>query len=364
MTADILIVDDEADIRTQIAGILEDEGYRARQAAVAGEALGSIRQKLPDCVLLDIWLDGPTDGLKLLERFHADHPDMPVVMITGHGTVETAVVAIKKGAYDFIEKPFKTDRLLLILERAIEAALLKRENAELKSHSGPEWKLIGESHAIHHVRQIVVKVAPTGSRVLISGPPGSGKEVVARQIHLNSKRNKGPFVILNCAIMRPERLEMELFGLAGEDVRPGLLERASGGTLLLDEVADMPFETQGKIVRVLQDQTIERVGGGDRIQVDVRVIAATNRDLEAEMEAGRFRHDLYYRLNVVPIVMPALKDRAADIPELVTHLMERAANASGLPERVFGADAMTTLQSYGWPGNVRQLRNVIDWLLI
>jgi two-component system nitrogen regulation response regulator NtrX len=291
-------------------------------------------------------------------------------MISGHGNIETAVAAIKKGAYDFIEKPFKTDRLLLILERAIEAARLRRENAELRLRSGTEAELLGTSAAIGQVRQAIDRVAPTGSRVLITGPAGVGKEVAARQLHRRSRRADGPFVVLNCATMRPDRLEIELFGTeaVGEGTdgpgKVGTLEQAHGGTLLLDEVADMPLETQGKIVRVLQEQTFERVGGTTRVEVDVRVIAATNRDLTGEMEAGRFRQDLFYRLNVVPVVIPGLRERREDVPLLVEHFIRRSAELAGLPLRRVGADALAALQSYHWPGNVRQLRNVVDWLLI
>jgi two-component system, NtrC family, nitrogen regulation response regulator NtrX len=298
------------------------------------------------------------------------HPDLPVVVISGHGTIETAVTAIKKGAYDFIEKPFNADRLLVSLERAREAQRLKRENAELKLKLGDELELIGRSPAIQQVRQAISKVALTGSRVLIVGPPGVGKEVVARLIHTNSRRADGPFVVINAATMAPERMEVELFGAEGGFLGPdrprqiGTFERAHGGTLLLDEVADMPLETQGKILRVLQEQSFVRLGGERRVEVDVRVIASSNRDLKAEITAGRFREDLYYRLNVVPIRVPPLAERRADIPMLAEYFMVRAADASGLPPRRLGQDAIALMQSSDWPGNVRQLRNVLEWLLI
>ncbi|MCW2246462.1 two-component system nitrogen regulation response regulator NtrX [Azospirillum fermentarium] len=369
MAHDILIVDDEADIRMLIAGILNDEGMKTREAADADQAFAQVAARRPSLVVLDIWLQGSRlDGLGILETLKRDNPNLPVIMISGHGTIETAVNAIKVGAYDFIEKPFKADRLILMVERAIEAARLKRENEELKLRAGGEVELIGRSPAVNQVRQSIDKVAPTGSRVLITGLAGSGKEVVARLIHAHSRRNTGPFVGLNCATMRPDRLEMELFGTeAGVDGgarKIGTFEQAHGGTLLLDEVADMPLETQGKIVRALQEQTFERVGGGSRVEVDVRVIATSNRDLQAEIELGRFRQDLFYRLAVVPIRVPSLAERREDIPLLARHFMQRSSEAGGLPPREFGEDAMAALQAYDWPGNVRQLRNVVDWLLI
>ncbi|HXU58112.1 MAG TPA: sigma-54 dependent transcriptional regulator [Verrucomicrobiae bacterium] len=371
MARDILIVDDEADIRLLISGILKDEGYQTREAANSDGALEAIRARRPTMVVLDIWLQGSTlDGLETLGVIKREHPNLPVVMISGHGNIETAVQSIKLGAYDFVEKPFKADRLLLIMDRAIEAARLKRENEELRSRAGLEYELLGQSTAVNHSRQQIERVAPTGSRVLIVGPAGCGKEVAARLLHLLSKRAGGPFVVVNCAAMRADRLEIELFGSeslgdrADGPSKVGTLEQAHGGTLLLDEVADMPLETQGKIVRVLQEQTFERVGGATRVEVDVRVIASTNRDLAEEMQGGRFRQDLFYRLNVVPIRMPSLRERREDIPLLLDHFMRRSAEISGLPARTIGPDALAWLQAYDWPGNVRQLRNVVDWLLI
>jgi len=371
MAHDILIVDDEADIRALIAGILDDEGYSTREASSSDTALEAMRARRPNLAILDIWLRGSAlDGLGILEAFQRDHPEVPVVMISGHGNIETAVQAIHQGAYDFIEKPFKADRLLLVVERAIEAARLRRENQELRLRAAPNRELIGASSFVGQIRQLVDKVAPTNSRVLITGPAGSGKEVVARLIHERSRRAEGPFVVLNCAAMHPDRMEMELFGTEhGADGpesprKVGTFEQAHGGTLLLDEVADMPSETQGKIVRVLQDQTFERIGGGKRVEVDVRVIATSNRDLQAEMAAGRFREDLFYRLNVVPVKVPPLRDRRDDIPGLARHFMEIAAKAAGVQPRPLGEDALAALQAYEWPGNVRQLRNIIDWLLI
>jgi two-component system nitrogen regulation response regulator NtrX len=322
-------------------------------------------------VILDIWLQGSElDGIEVLRIIRREAPSLPVLMISGHGTIETAVAAIKIGAYDFIEKPFKSDRLLLLVERAIEAAKLKREFEELKLRSGVDVELIGQSVVMNHLRQAIDKVAPTGSRVLITGSPGSGKEVAARLLHSRSRRAAGPFVILNCATMRPDRLEVELFGTEPGAEGPdsprklGTFEQAHGGTLLLDEVADMPLETQAKILRVLHDQVFERVGGNNRVEVDVRVVASSNRDLPAEIAAGRFREDLFYRLSVVPLKVPTLRDRREDIPPLVRYFMNRSAQNAGLSPRALGEDAMAALQAYDWPGNVRQLKNVVDWVLI
>ena len=370
MANEVLIVDDEADIRMLITGILQDEGYETCDAGDSERALELLRQRRPSLVVLDIWLENSTlDGMEILSAVKQEWPATPVVMISGHGNIETAVNAIKLGAYDFIEKPFKSDRLLLVVQRAIEAARLRSENEELRLRIGQTSDFIGSSHWYHQVSQAIRKVAPTGSRVLITGPAGAGKEVVARQLHSCSHRATAPFVALNCATMHPDRLEPELFGtepglLDSEAGTVGTFEKAHGGTLFLDEVADMPMETQGKIVRVLQEQTFQRVGGDKRIAVDVRVIAATNRDLPGLISDGRFREDLFYRLNVVPIEVPALRERREDIPELVTNFMERAAENAGLPPRALSDDALAALRAYEWPGNVRQLRNVIEWVLI
>ncbi|WP_144184910.1 nitrogen assimilation response regulator NtrX [Elioraea rosea] len=371
MAHDILIVDDEPDIRMLVTGILRDEGYETREAGDSDAAIAAFKQRRPSLVILDVWLQGSRlDGLGILEVLHREEPHVPVVMISGHGTIETAVQAIQQGAYEFIEKPFKADRLLLVVRRAIEAAQLQRENSELRLRAGAETELIGTSPQMRELRAAVEKVAPTGSRVLITGPAGAGKEVVARMLHTLSRRASGPFMVLNCATLNPARLEDELFGVeAGADPvasprRAGTLEHAHGGTILLDEVADMPLETQGKIVRVLQDQAFERIGGATRVKVDVRVIATTNRDLAAEIQAGRFREDLFYRLNVVPLRLPALRERREDIPALARHFLARSAEASGLALRDLSDDALAVLQSYDWPGNVRQLRNLMDWLLI
>ena len=328
MAHDILIVDDEADIRMLMTGILQDEGFATREAHDATSALAAVGARQPSLVLLDIWLQGSDmDGMEILRALHRDHPGVPVVMISGHGNIETAVTAIKQGAHDFIEKPFKATQLLLVVDRAIESARLRRENEELRMRAGQEDELLGDSPAITQVRQAVERVAPTGSRVLITGPAGSGKEVAARLLHARSKRAAGPFVVVNCATMIPNRMEVELFGTesTGESgngvARVGTFERAHGGTLLLDEVADMPLETQAKIVRVLQEQTFERVGGSKKVEVDVRVVATTNKNLPKEIEGGRFREDLYYRLSVVPIRMPSLRERRGDIAKLACYYM-------------------------------------------
>ncbi len=368
---DILVVDDEEDIRLLITGLLEDEGYSTRHSENSQTAFQKIDQRRPSLVILDIWLQGSDlDGLEFLTVLQKEYPEIPVVMISGHGNVETAVSAIKSGAYDYIEKPFKSDRLLHLTERAIEAARLKRENLDLRQRTGAEMVMVGGSPIMRHGRAAISKVAPTGSRVLITGPAGVGKEVAARLIHGESGRGNGPFIAVNCAFMHPDRLAVELFGTEHGAEGPdslrhtGVFEAAHNGTLFLDEVGDMPLETQSKIVRVLQEQTFERVGGATTIQVDVRVIAASSRDLEKEIGAGRFREDLYYRLAVVPISIPPLDNRREDISELVEHFIERAARSSGLTERMVGDDVLAALRGHEWPGNVRQLRNVVERLLI
>ena len=370
MAHDILIVDDEADIRTLTSGILEDEGYQPREAADSDSALAGIETRRPSLVLLDIWLQGSKlDGIEILEVIKKDHPDVPVVMMSGHGNIETAVKAINLGAYDFIEKPFKADRMILVIERGIETARLKRENEELRLRAGTETELIGRSSAINQVRQIIERVAPANSRVLITGPAGSGKEVVARMLHASSRRADSPFIVVNCANMLPERMEVELFGTENPDsdsvpTKVGTFEAAHNGTMYLDEVTDMPMETQGKIVRVLQEQIFERVGGSSRVEVDVRVVASATGDMAKEIEAGRFREDLFYRLSVVPIEVPPLSERREDIPVLANFFMERAAEICGHSARRITKDALAVLQTYDWPGNVRELRNVIERLLI
>ncbi|WP_293867707.1 sigma-54 dependent transcriptional regulator [uncultured Alsobacter sp.] len=368
MSADILIVDDEADIRELVAGILDDEGHRCRVAANSDEALGAIEARRPQLVFLDIWIQGSRlDGLQLLDIIKEQHPDLPVVMISGHGNVETAVSAIKRGAYDFIEKPFKADRLVLVAERALEASRLKREVKELRVKSQQASRIVGHSQAANQLRQTIERVAATNARVMIAGAPGSGKELAARTIHSLSNRANGPFVAINAATITPETMEIELFGVEGGEGRTrkvGALEEAHGGTLYLDEVADMPRETQGKILRVLVEQNFQRVGGTMRVHVDVRVISSTARDLPGEIAAGRFREDLLHRLSVVPIRLPSLAERREDIPELISYFMDQISASTGLPKRTIAADALAVLQSHDWPGNIRQLRNNIERLLI
>ncbi|HWM82778.1 MAG TPA: sigma-54 dependent transcriptional regulator [Pseudolabrys sp.] len=369
MAAEILIVDDEADIRDLVAGILEDEGYKTRTARDADDALNAIAARRPNLVFLDIWMQGSRlDGLQLLEEVKKTHPDLPIVMISGHGNIETAVAATKLGAYDFIEKPFKADRLVLVADRALETSRLKREVKELKALAPAATTLVGKSHAINQLRQTVEKVAPTNSRILIVGPSGAGKELVARSLHASSNRANAPFVAINAAAITPERMETELFGVdhsnGAEGHTTGALEEAHGGTLFIDEVADLPRETQNKILRVLVDQTFQRVGGSAKVSVDVRIVSSTGRNLESEIADGHFREDLYHRLSVVPIRVPPLAERREDIPELVHYFMEQISQSTGLPKRKIGEDAMAILQSHDWPGNVRQLRNNVERLMI
>ncbi len=368
MASDILIVDDETDIRELVSGILSDEGHGTRTAADADTALTEIEKRRPSLVFLDIWLQGSRmDGLALLDEIKRAHTDLPVVMISGHGNIETAVSAIKRGAYDYIEKPFKSDRLVLVAERALEASKLRREVKALREKSGEANHLLGTSPAMNHLRATIEKVAPTNSRIMISGASGSGKELVARTIHEFSSRAPGPFVVLNAATIVPERMEAELFGTEpsnGTARRVGALEEAHGGTLYLDEVGDMPRETQSKILRVLVDQTFTRVGGTTRVSVDVRVISSTGRDLETEVTEGSFREDLFHRLAVVPLRVPALAERREDIPILVRHFAEQISRTTGLPPRIIGDDAMAVLQAHDWPGNIRQLRNNVERLMI
>src|SRR5271165_2599117 len=369
MANDILIVDDEADIRDLVAGILDDEGFSTRTARDSDSALGEIANRRPHLVFLDIWLQGSKlDGLQLLEQVKKDHPDLPVVMISGHGNIETAVAAIKRGAYDFIEKPFKADRLILVATRALETSRLKREVKELKQLAPAASVLTGRSTCMNQLRQTIDRAAKANSRILIVGPSGSGKELVARTLHSASSRADGPFVVINAAAITPERMEVELFGIEqsnGEQQRkPGALEEAHGGTLFIDEIGDMPRETQNKILRVLVDQTFQRVGGTSKVEVNVRIITSTARNLEEEIAAGRFREDLYHRLSVVPIRVPPLAERREDVPELVEHFMDQISSATGLPKRRIGTDAMAVLQTHDWPGNVRQLRNNVERLMI
>lgn len=367
MALDVLIVDDEEDIRELVAGVLGDEGYDTRTAANAAAALEALAARRPSLVLLDVWLQGShLDGLEVLEEIKKRDPTIPVLMISGHGNIDTAVAAIRKGASDFIEKPFEADKLLHLVARATETERLRRENQALRARVGQDEELTGGSSAINTVRATIKKVAATGSRVLITGPAGVGKEIAARMLHNWSNRTNAPFIIVTAARMDPERVEEELFGVEDPSglVRPGFLEQAHGGTLYLDEVADMPLTTQAKILRVLTDQSFTRVAGQRQVKVDVRFITSTATNLMAEIEEKRFREDLYYRLNVVPLAIPPLSERREDIPSLVEHYVARFAADRRVPPPEIAPDAMAALQAGDWPGNVRQLRNVIERTMI
>ncbi len=370
MAADILIVDDEEDIRNLIKGILEDEGYKPRTASSAKLAYQAIESRVPDVVIQDIWLQGSSDdGLKILENVKARHPNVAFVMISGHGTIETAVSAIKMGAYDFIEKPFKADRLLVMIGRALEHVALRRENDSLRRRAESiEEEITGESQIIKNLQSILDRVATANSRVLLTGEPGTGKNLAARYIHAQSKRADAPFMILNCSTYNPERLELEIFGSSngynGEPAKPGILDLANGGTILLDEVGDLPIEIQGRLVRVLQEESFQRLGSAERIQTDIRFIASSNHNLEDIMTQGRFRQDLFYRLNVVPINMPPLRKRRNDIPALIDNLFKVISKVPEARPPRFNEQAMSVLQAYNWPGNIRQLRNTLEWVLI
>ncbi len=368
MASDVLVVDDEADIRELVAGILSDEGYDVRTANDSESALAAVRARKPALLILDIWMQGGgMDGLELLDLVKTLDADLPVIMISGHGNIETAVSAIKRGAYEFLEKPFKSDRLIVCVERALEAASLRRENRRLRTQAITPEGLLGRSMAAQQLRQMIAKLAGANSRVLISGPAGSGKETVARLIHDASHRSRNEFVPIGAAGMTPERMDVELFGEEGAGGRPakiGVFERAHGGTLYLDEAADMPRETQGRILRVLVEQRFRRVGGDQDVQVDVRVISSTSRDLREEISAGRFREDLFHRLNVVPVNVPGLAERREDIPELIDDFIVKICEASGMPRRRLSDDALAMLQVRAWPGNLRQLRNNVERMLI
>ncbi len=366
MALDVLVVDDEADIRDLVAGVLEDEGYAVRTASDSDSALSAIEDRRPSLVLLDVWLQGSRlDGLQILEQVKQRDPTLPVIMISGHGNLDTAVAAIREGAVDFIEKPFEAGRLLHLVERATETDRLRRENAAFRQQFGQDDQLGGSSVAINNVRATLKRVAPTGSRVLITGPAGVGKEIAARTIHDWSPRASAPFITVSAAMMSPERMEEELFGVESDGVaRPGLLEQAHGGTLFLDEIADMPATTQAKMLRVLTDQSYTRVGGQRPVKVDVRVLSATSSDLAEEIAAGRFREDLYYRLNVVPVRIPSLRERREDIPDLVAHFLARFAAERRIATPNVSEEAIAALQAHDWPGNVRQLRNIIERTLI
>lgn len=365
--SDILIVDDERDIRELISDILQDEGFTTRLAGNSDEAMAEIRNQPPGLLILDIWLkDSNMDGIDILKAVKRDFPEVPVVIISGHGNIEIAVAAIKQGAYDFIEKPFNIDQLMVVIRRGMETSRLRRENLALKRQGNGPADMLGESPVFRTLVGQLDKVTRSNGRVMLSGPAGSGKELAARYIHANSDRANGPFVCAGCASIEPDRMEEVLFGREAEDgtVTAGLLEEANTGVIYFDEVADMPLVTQGKILRVLVDQTFLRVGGSDKVQVDLRVISSTSRDLEAEIQADRFRRELYHRLNVVPIAVPSLEDRREDIPVLAAYFIEKLNSEQGLPIRDLADEAAALLQTMRWPGNVRQLRNVIERVLI
>ncbi|WP_108882646.1 nitrogen assimilation response regulator NtrX [Anderseniella sp. Alg231-50] len=368
MAVDLLIIDDEEDIRELIGGILEDEGYEARLAGNSDAALAAIAERRPAMVILDIWLQGSRlDGLDLLIEIKKVHKDLPVVIISGHGNIETAVSAIKRGAYEYIEKPFKADRLIHVVGRALENSRLKRENEQLRSQSGESSDIIGSSNVIRDLTLVLKRAAPSNGRIMLFGPMGSGKELAARSIHSWSTRAEAPFVVLPAATMLPERMEEELFGVEGQDGNPtrvGRLEAAHGGTLYLDEVADMPIETQGKVLRVLVDQTFNRVGGAKQVKVDVRIVSSSSKDLNALVKAEAFREDLLHRLAVVPINLPSLHEHREDIPELVQHFCTLYSTQSSKPLRTFADDALAMIQTMDWNGNVRQLKNSVERLLI
>ena len=370
MATDILIVDDERDIRSLISMTLEDEGYATKQAAGAAEARNLLLTEPPKLAILDIWMrESDMDGLELLEWSKSIYPDLPILMISGHGTIETAVQAIRNGAYDFIEKPFKEERLLMMVARALESAKLTRENTELKARmiDGAAPELIGKSPVMRGIRQSIDKIAPTASRVLVNGPSGSGKELAARCIHNKSDRKDERFVVANCARLASERVDAELFGsesLQSHRRVVGLFEQAHKGTLYFDEICDLPLETQGKIVRAVNEQRFRRVGGNTEVVVDVRVISASSRDLAAEISAGRLREDLYYRLGVVPLAMPPLVQRREDIPLLAKHFTALVAKRLGVLPFKLSDEVLAAMQGYGWPGNVRQIHNVIETMLI
>jgi two-component system nitrogen regulation response regulator NtrX len=367
MGKDILIVDDEPDIRTLVADILGDEGYTTRAASTGEKALEEISIRQPHLLILDVWLGDPKyDGLKILELIKKTNPNLPIVMISGHGTVETAVNAIKLGAYDFIEKPFKTDRLLLIVSRALEAASLRQENLSLKEAIRPST-LVGSSAALQTIRKLIDKVAPTNSRVFLTGPAGVGKELTAREIHRNSKRAAGPFVVLHCKSDSEHSIEEQLFGVEATSTTQrtlGLLEQAHEGSVYLDEVTELSLDVQAKLVRFLHEQTFKRVGGAQKVTVDVRVIAASQQNVQTFIDEGLFREDLYYRLNVMPLPLPPLKDRLEDLAELISYFVERLSRHASVPKRDFSESTIAALRRYEWPGNINELRNVVERALI
>lgn len=371
MALDILIIDDEDDIRDLIAGILEDEGYQTRQAHDANSGLNEIARRRPSLVFLDIWMQGSRlDGLQLLDEFQSQHPDMPVVMISGHGNVETAVSAIRRGAYDYIEKPFKVDRLLLITQRAMEAARLKNEVADLRERSTNTVELVGNSQAMQAVKGVIEKSAPTNSRIFISGSSGTGKGLSARLIHQRSTRAELPFVEINCSLYSPEEVGVVLFGRETREktgtlrTEVGALERAHGGTLYLSEVAALPQPAQQALLRTLVESKFNRVGGAVAVPIDVRIISSSSQNVAGLIEQGQFRSDLFHRLSIVPLHLTPLKERREDIPPLVAVFIEQVCRLHNLKSLSIGDDAVAVLQAQDWPGNARQLRNSIERLLI
>ncbi len=365
--SDILIVDDERDIRELIGDILEDEGFTTRLAGNSNDAMAEINKEPPALLILDIWLkDSKMDGIDILKAVKRDNPDVPVVIISGHGNIEIAVAAIRQGAYDFIEKPFNIDQLLVVIRRAMETSRLRRENATLKRGETRSAEMLGDSAGYRALIAQLDKVTKSNGRVMLTGPAGSGKEVAARYIHAKSNRSSAPFVTVNCAGVEPEMMEAMLFGResAKRGIEPGLLEQAHGGVIYFDEVADMPLGTQSKILRVLVDQQFNRVGGSDKVRVDLRVISSTGRDLQEEIAEGRFREELFHRLNVVPIAVPSLSERREDIPMLADYFIEQCHQSQGLPKRTLSDEAVALMQTMTWPGNVRQLKNLVERVLI
>jgi len=370
MARNIFVIDDEASIRQSLSGALTDEGYRVREAPSAEKGLELLRKELPDLILLDIWLSSGMDGLKCLSSIKQEWPNLPVIIMSGHGTIETAVKATKLGAFDFVEKPIELDRLLVVIRNGLSASELQLENQALKKQISERKTLIGESPAIEQIRLLIKRVAPTTGSILITGENGTGKEVVARMVHALSPRFKEPFIEVNCAAIPEELIESELFGhergafTGAVQGRKGRFDLADGGTLFLDEIGDMSLKTQAKVLRILQEQRFERVGGSNTLQVDVRIIAATNKDLKREITDGNFREDLYYRLNVIPVHLPPLCDRGKDISILAEYFLREFSSLHRKPERHFGASALQALESYPWPGNVRELRNLTERLVI
>ena len=364
---DILITDDERDIRELIGDILQDEGFETRLAANSEQCMAAIAKEKPALMILDIWLkDSGMDGIDILKSVKRDHPEIPIVIISGHGNIEIAVAAIKQGAYDFIEKPFNIDQLMVVIRRAMETSRLRRENVELKRGESAPAEMLGDSAAYRALKAQLDKVTKSNGRVMLTGPAGAGKEIAARYIHANSARAGAPFITVSSASVEPDRMEEVLFGreTPGRGIEKGLLEQGNGGVIYLDEVADMPMGTQSKMLRVLVDQSFQRVGGTEKVQVDLRVVSSTNRDLTAEIAAGRFRQELFHRLNVVPIAVPSLEERREDIPLLAEHFIAMLNKAQGLPLRALAEDARALLQTMLWPGNVRQLKNVVERVLI